>query len=161
MWFAVKTKSRHESLAARSLASRGVEPFLPVYRSRRQWSDRVKVVELPLFGGYFFARLDPDALLPVLQTPGVSYVVGFGGKPAPIPAHEIEAIRRLAASDLPANPHPYLHSGDRVRVKSGPLAGLEGTLVRVRNEWRFVLRVHMLQRAVSVEVDSELVEPLR
>jgi len=161
MWFAVRTKARHEMVAARFVEAQGIEQFVPVYTSRRQWSDRVKAVQLPLFDGYFFVRMNSNRFVPVLSAPGVVNVVGFGGTPSPIPHGEIEAVRRLVNSGLPACPHPYLKAGDRVRIKSGPLQELEGTLLRVRNQWRFVLTVEMLQRAVSVEVDSELVEPAR
>lgn len=161
MWFAIHTKAHHESVAARFVGARGYEHFLPVYRSRRQWSDRVKIVEVPLFAGYFFVRLGTGSHTPILEAPGVVNIVGFGGVPAPIPEAEVEAVRRLAVSGLSACPHPYLKSGDRVRIKGGPLQHLEGTLQKVRNQWRFVLTVELLQRAVSVEVDSELVEPAR
>lgn len=156
MWFAVRTKARHEIVAARFVAARGIEQFVPLYLSRRQWSDRVKTVQLPLFDGYFFVRMDSVGFTPVLEAPGVVNIVGIGGTPSPIPDHEVQAVRRLVASGLPACPHPYLKAGDRVRIKSGPLQELEGTLLRIRNQWRFVLVVEMLQRAVSVEVDSEL-----
>lgn len=161
MWFAVHTKARHEFTAARYLESQGICTFIPVYQSRRQWSDRVKIVKLPLFGGYLFVELDSMRFTPILEAPGVVSIVGFGGEPTPIPDSEIRAVQRLAASGLPASPHPYLKAGDRVRIKGGPLDQLEGTLQRIRNQWRFVLSVEMLQRAVSVEVDSELVEPVR
>ncbi|MBA3974104.1 MAG: NusG-like protein [Candidatus Solibacter sp.] len=161
MWFAVRTRARHESAAARYLEAHGIEQFLPVYKTRRQWSDRVKVMEWPLFSGYLFTRIDSGRFTPVLEAPGVVGIVGFGGTPAPVPEADILAVRRLVASGLPANPHPYLKAGDRVRIKGGPLDQMEGVLQKVRNQWRFILTVDMLQRAVSVEVDSELVEPAR
>lgn len=161
MWFAIRTKARHELVAARFVEARGIEQFVPVYQSRRTWSDRVKTVQLPLFAGYFFVRMDSAGFTPVLEAPGVVHVVGFGGTPSPIPDAEIQAVRRLVSSGLPACPHPYLKAGDRVRIKGGPLQQLEGTLQKIRNQWRFVLSVDMLQRSVSVEVDSELVEPAR
>jgi transcription antitermination factor NusG len=161
MWFAVRTKARHESTAARYLAAHGIEQFLPFYKSRRQWSDRLKVVELPLFAGYLFVQIEAGHFIPVLEAPGVVEIVGFGGTPAPIPDTEIRAVRRLLISGLPASPHPYLKAGDRVRIKGGPLDQLEGILQKVRNQWRFILTVEMLHRAVAVEVDSEMVEPVR
>lgn len=161
MWFAVRTRARHESVAARFVEARGIESFLPVYPSRRQWSDRAKVVQMPLFDGYFFVRMDSGRFSPVLDAPGVIYVVGFGGTPVPIPDEEIKAVRHLVASGLQVCPHPYLKAGDRVRITKGPLQHMEGILQRSRNQWRFVLTVEMLHRSVSVEVDSELVEPAR
>ena len=161
MWFAARTKARHETTAVRYLQARGVDVFLPVYKSRRQWSDRVKVVELPLFVGYFFVQIEDGRFIPVLEAPGVVDIVGFAGAPAPIPEAEVKAVRRLVASGLPASPHPYLKTGDRVRIKGGPLDQMEGIFQKVRNQWRFILTVEMLQRAVAVEVDSEMVEPVR
>jgi len=161
MWYAARTKARHEATAARYLQSRGIDVFLPLYKSRRQWSDRVKVVELPLFNGYLFVQIETDNFIPVLESPGVVEIVGFGGGPAPIPESEIRAVRRLVSSGLPASPHPYLKAGDRVRIKGGPLDQMEGIFQKVRNQWRFILTVEMLQRAVAVEVDSEMVEPVR
>jgi transcription antitermination factor NusG len=161
MWFAVRTKARQEGTAERYLQARGVDVFLPRYKSRRRWSDRVKVAESPLFAGYLFVQIEDGRFIPVLESPGVVDVVGFAGAPAPIPEADITAIRRLVASGLPASPHPYLKAGDRVRIKGGPLDEMEGIFQRVRNEWRFILTVEMLQRAVSVEIDSEMVEPVR
>jgi len=162
MWFAVRTKSRHEALVSRYLEALGIEKFFPVYQARRRWSDRMKTVQLPLFCGYVFIRIaERCRFTPVLEAPGAVEVISFGGVPAPIPDEQIQAVRRLIASGLPACPHPYLKHGDRVRINGGPLAQLEGVLQKVRNQYRFVLTVDMLQRAVSVEVDSELVEPVR
>lgn len=160
MWLALKTRSRHEAVASLSLAARGWETFLPTCPTRRRWSDRVKVVHLPLFPGYLFLRPHSPFLRPVLDAPGVTSFVSFGGRPAPIPDAEIEALQRLAASGLAASDYPFPRAGDRVRIRAGSLEGVEGLLLKVRNQWRLVLRVELLQRAVSVEIDRELVEPL-
>lgn len=148
-------------MAARYLKATGFEEFLPLYSVRRRWSDRVKVVELPLFDGYVFCRIDERHLVPVLGAPGVVHVVSFDGKPAPIPEEEIEAVRRLVASKLPASPCPYLKEGAAVRIRSGPMKGVEGRLIQIKNRYRLVLSVHMLQRSVEVEIDPECVEALK
>ena len=140
---------------------KGLEEFLPTYQCRRKWSDRVKVVEMPLFPGYLFCRFDESDRVPVLQAPGVVHIVGLGGKPEPIPEEQVEAVRRLAASGLPASPCPYLREGMKVRIRSGAMTGVEGQLRKIKNQFCFVLSVHMLQRSVLVEVDAETVEELR
>lgn len=154
-WFAVAVKPRHEKLAARVLRDQGLEDFLPLYRSRRRWSDRLKEIEAPLFAGYVFCRFSPQDRTPVLKTPGVRSIVAFGGQPAPVPDSEISAIRRAVGSGLPVEPGPLLGEGQPVRIERGPLSGLRGVLVRVRDNWRLVVSVELLQRSVAVEVDRD------
>ena len=154
-WYAIRTRSNQEQVVARSLRARGFEEFFPSYRARRQWSDRVKIVELPIFTGYIFCRFDPTVLVPVLSAPGVVQIVW-----GEITEAEIEAVRRLMASSLTASPCPYLKTGMKVRVRSGPLRGVEGVLERVKNRYVLVLSVHLLQRSVQVEVDAESVEAM-
>jgi transcription antitermination factor NusG len=159
-WYALQTKARHEKAVSNYLRLQGLEEFLPLYKSRREWSDRVRVVEMPLFGCYVFCRLDPRSAISVLGVPGVIHVLGYGAEPAPVPEGEIAAIRRLLASDVPALPCPYLKAGVPVRIRSGAMKGLEGRLVRIKSHCRLVLSVHLLQRSVALEVDPESVEVL-
>jgi transcription antitermination factor NusG len=160
-WFAVRTASGREKFVATHLQSKGFEEFLPFYRTKRQWSDRTKEVELPLFPGYLFCRFDFNNRLPILVTPGVKLIVGFGKNPTPVPDAEIEALRRVVASGVAAEPHQqYLTVGERVRIREGSLAGVEGILVDVKNSWRIVLSVEILQRSVSVELDRAAIEPV-
>src|ERR1051326_34348 len=125
-WYAVHVRSKHEKKTADALISKGYECLLPSYRERRKWSDRVKVIELPLFPGYVFSRFDVEVRLPILQTPGVLSVAGIGKIPQPLDADEIDQIRRVTAGGHPAQPWPYLKVGQRVRIMAGPLAGVEG-----------------------------------
>lgn len=157
-WYAVQTRARHEKTVSKYLRLQGVEEFLPLYKSRREWSDRVQVVELPLFGGYIFCRLDTRALGSVLTAPGVIHVLGYGSSPVPVPEGEIAAIRRLLDIDAQVLPCPYLKEGMQVRIRSGAMQGLEGRLERIKNRCRLILSVHLLQRSVSLEVDPESVE---
>ena len=157
-WYALQTKARHEKSVSNHLKMQGMEEFLPLYKSRREWSDRVTVVELPLFGGYVFCRLDRRSMVSALSTPGVIHVLGYGTEPAPVPDIEISAIRRLLSSKMPATPCPYLKTGVTVRIRHGAMQGLEGRLERVKNSCRLVLSVHLLQRSVALEVDPESVE---
>jgi transcription antitermination factor NusG len=157
-WYALQTKARHEKTVSNYLRQQGVEEFLPLYKSRREWSDRVRVVELPLFGGYIFCRVDPNSLVSVLNAPGVMRVLSYGTEPAPVPDGEIAAIRRLLESDLPVLPCPFLKVGATVRIRSGAMKGLEGRFERIKNHCRLVLSVNLLQRSVALEVDPESVE---
>jgi transcription antitermination factor NusG len=132
-----------------------IEAFLPTVTKWSRWKDRKKKVDWPLFPGYCFARFDPARRLPVLKCSGVVTIVAFdGGEPAPIPAHEIDGIRRLVESELAYDPCPFIHEGTMVEVRSGPLKGVVGRLVRKNDKARLVLSVEMISQAVSVEVDA-------
>lgn len=158
-WYAVRVKPKFERVVAQSLASKGLASFLPLYKERRRWSDRVKLVELPLFPGYVFCNLDVRHRLPVLQTPGVLHFVCFDGEPAPVERAEIESLQRAAGSGASLAPWPYLREGQRVVVARGPMKGLNGILLKVRNEFRLIISVTLLQRSVAVEIDREAVRP--
>ncbi len=158
-WFALRVKSRFEKTTSTVLHSKGFEHFSPLYRSRRNWSDRVKEVDLPLFPGYMFCRFNPLDRFPILTTPGVLSVVGIGKIPQPVEEHEIEQIQSILASGMPTQPWPFLTVGQKVRISSGSLIGLEGLLVNIKNSLRLVVSVTLLQRSVAVEIDRESVEP--
>jgi len=159
-WYAVRVQSRFANVASASLRGKGYEEFLPLYRSQRKWSDRVKQVEVPLFPGYLFCRFDPEgSTLPILSTPGVISIVGVGRYPFPIADHEIEAIRTVVRSGLVAQPWAYLGVGSRVYVDGGPLAGLEGIVTNADKVCRLVVSVELLQRSVAVEIDREWARP--
>jgi transcription antitermination factor NusG len=160
-WFAVRTRSNFEQLTATVLRSKGLEEFLPVAMARRRWSDRVKTIEMPLFPGYVFCRLDIQNRLPVLSTPGVVGIVGIGKQPVAIPDHEIASIRSILQSGLAAQPWPFLRVGGRILIDRGPLAGTEGILLRMKGEWRLVASIDLLQRSIAVEVDRDWVKPVR
>ena len=157
-WYALYTRHQHEKTAAWILSNKGLEVFLPLYTVTRRWKDRAKRISLPLFPCYVFLRGPVDRWQPVMTTPGVNSVVGFAGQPAVIPSAEIDAVRQVLAGALRAEPHPFLKCGDRVRVKDGPLEGLEGILVSKKNLFRLILSVELLQRSVAVEVDASMVE---
>jgi transcription antitermination factor NusG len=157
---ALSVKHQHEKAIEAALSQKGFEAFSPMYRSRRQWSDRTKEIELPLFAGYVFCRFAYRAKAYVLNTPAISRVVEFGGKPAAVPHAEIEAVRAVAASRLPLRPWPHLKPGDRVRVERGPLRGVEGILVREKDAVELIVSVELLQRAVAVQVEAASVVPV-
>jgi len=159
-WHAAYTRHQHEKCVADGLVGRGVEVFLPVYDAVRRWHDRQKRLSLPLFPCYVFFRSDAARRMKVLSTPGVHSIVGFGGQPAVIEKCQIDAIRAAVESRLPIEPHPFLRCGDRIRVKFGPLAGVEGILTRKRGFTRLVLSADLLQQSISVEVGAECIEKI-
>jgi transcription antitermination factor NusG len=159
-WYAVYTCSRHEKRVAQQLEERGIDHFLPVYRSVRRWKDRKKELELVLFPGYIFVRFPLMNRLQVLQLPGVVRFVCFNGQPAALPAGDIEALRNGLSEKLRVENHPFLTVGRRVRVISGPLAGAEGILVRRRSNSRLVISIEAIMRSVAVEIDEADVVPI-
>ncbi len=160
LWYAVYTRARHQKPVATQLTRQEVECFLPLYESARRWKDRRVVLKLPLFPGYVFVHIDLSGRLKVLQTPGVVNLVEFGGVPCPIPDAEIEALQACLDSRVRVQPHPYLSVGRRASVKSGPLVGLEGILVRRKNGYRLVLSIDSINSSVCVELDAIDVEPV-
>ena len=159
-WYAAYTSANHEKRVAEQLARRSVEHFLPVYQVVRRWKDRRVKLQLPLFPGYIFVRLALHDRLRVLQTPGVVKLVGFGETPSALPQDEIDALRTSLAVGVRAEPHPYLRVGRRVRVKWGPLAGMEGILKRRKNQDRLVISLELILRSVAVEVSALELEPM-
>ncbi len=159
-WFALRTRSNFEKIAAIALGNKGLTSYLPSYKNRRRWSDRVVVADKPLFQGYVFCRFDPLDRLPVLTTTGVISIVGCGTEPAPIDDHEIEAIDAILRSGLATEPCPFLREGQRVRVRQGSLEGVEGILTKKKSDFRLVISVTMLQRSIAVEIDREWIEAL-
>lgn len=155
-WYALTVKPNHERATAQALGCKDLESFLPLYLTRRRWSDRIKELELPLFAGYVFCRFADGERAQALATPGVTSVVGFGNRSAPVAEEEIQALRTMLASGLPVGPWPYLRVGERVRIEAGPLCGLEGILTQVKDVWRVVVSVELLQRSVAAEVDRDV-----
>jgi transcription antitermination factor NusG len=157
-WYAAYTSANHEKRVAGELGRRSMECYLPLYGSVRRWKDRRVRLELPLFPGYVFVRVALRNRLQVLQVPGVARLVGFDGRPAAVPNEDIEAIRTCLAGDHPLLPHRYLQRGQRVRVLSGPLAGLTGVVVRQKKRTRLVISFDLLMRSVAVDVGDFLME---
>jgi transcription antitermination factor NusG len=153
-WHALHTKHQHEKYVTDMLAEKGFEVFCPTYAEIHRWKDRKKEVTIPLFSGYLFFAGGLDRRVDLLSTPGVCAIVSFGNTPAVVPEEEINAIRLAAASSQRVEPHPFLKEGQRVRVKSGPLAGVEGILQRWKDSFRLVLSVELLGRSVAVEVEQ-------
>jgi transcription antitermination factor NusG len=160
-WFAVRTSVRWEVKVSSELSRRGVEVYLPLCRSKRNWSDRIKVIDQPVFPGYLFARFPLDQRIRVLEAPGVKQVVGIGSTPVPLDDHEIENLKTLVAANALLMPWPYLNAGQRVRIERGPLAGVEGFVVRAPQEsLRIVVSVDLLQRSIAAEIDRDCLASL-
>jgi transcription antitermination factor NusG len=152
-WFAILVRTSKEKTASLLLENTGYECFVPTSKYIRRWSDRIKEVEVPLFPGYFFCRMNPHNRLPVLMTPGVIQIVGVGKTPIPVEEEEMAAIRRVGKSGLPTMPWPYLEVGHVVRIEEGPLNGLTGIVLKIKSGLKLVLSVSLLQRSVAVEID--------
>jgi transcription antitermination factor NusG len=160
-WYAIRVQSRFEATASAILRGKGYEEFLPLYQSRRRWSDRVKLLDLPLFPGYLFCRFDVSGrLLPILTTPGVICIVGAGKSPIPVGEDEIAAVQAVLRSGLPSSPWPFLNVGAHVYIERGPLTGLEGIVTSADKKYRLVVSVPLLQRSVAVEIDSDWARPI-
>lgn len=160
-WYALYTRSRHEKQVAAQLQQRDIESFLPLYSSVRRWKDRRVNLQLPLFPGYIFVHTSLQRRIEVLSVPGAVRFVAFNGRPAVLP--ESDLLRLLAGLDqgLRAQPHPYLKVGHRVRVRSGPLAGTEGILLRKKDQFRLIVSIDLIMRSVAVDIDAADVEPLK
>ncbi|MGA1844043.1 MAG: transcription termination/antitermination protein NusG [bacterium] len=162
-WYAVHTSSRHEDMVHMRLAAKEIPVFLPKIEKWSTRKDRKKRIRVPLFNGYLFinVHLDKYTWLHVLKTPGVARIVGNQNEPVPIPDEQIDSIRILLNNDVMLNPFPYLKIGQRVRIVNGPLTGVEGILVKTDpGKNKLVVSVDLLQRSLSVELNSIDVEPL-
>jgi len=157
-WYALHTRPRFEKLAAKHLRDKGYEEYVPLYRSTRRWSDRIKTVEMPLFSGYIFCKFDIQDRLPVLVVPGVLSIVGMGKVPETIPESQISSLQQLVASGNQCGPWPFVQAGRIVSVTRGPLAGLKGTVIEVKSSLRLILSLPLLQRSVAVEIDRDCVD---
>jgi len=160
-WYGLQTRPRHEKIVAQRLAERDVTTFLPLVSEGLRWSDRKKTVQVPLFSCYVFARFTPNRAerLRVLRVDGVFGFVGARGEGTPIPDQQIDAVRSLVETQLPWSSHPFLKIGQRVRIKSGVLDGLEGILVSRNGDRSLVISVDAIQRSLAVRVEGYEVEP--
>ena len=159
-WFAVFTISRHEKRVDEHMRVRAIESFLPLYEKERHWKDGSKgMLQLPLFSSYTFVRISHRERMPVLKVPGVIAIVGGGPQPFPVPDSYIHFLRE-SIRERKIEPHPYLITGARVRIRSGVMAGMEGVLLRKKNFFRVVLTLEMIMKSITVEVGTEDIEPV-
>ena len=159
-WFAIQTRHRHEKRVAARLREANIETFLPLHRSAHRWKNGVTAhVDLPLFPSYLFAKVPRHERLRVLREPGVLSIAASNASPTPIPDTDMVQLR-IAAESFQAQPHPYLCIGERVRVVAGPFAGLEGLLLRRKQELRVVISIEVIMRSITVEVSELEIEPV-
>jgi transcription antitermination factor NusG len=158
-WYAVYTRCHQERIVKSQLDGKDVENFLPTFERISQWKDRKKLIQVPLFPGYLFVKIALLRRLEVLNAYGAVQIVGNSTGPLPIPEEQIASVRTFVEVGLKCDPHPYLKVGTKAKIKEGPLAGFEGILIRKKNRSLFVLSVDLIQRSISVELGSWLVEP--
>lgn len=159
-WFALQVVPRREKRVTSLLEYKGHEAFLPTYQVRRNWSDRIKTLDQPMFPGYVFCRFHKTGSGLVLATPGVIRVVSFGGKPSPISGQEITGLQRINQSGVDVSPYPYAQVGQKVRITNGPFADLVGVVIQVRNQRRLVVSVDTILKAISIAIEAEDVTPI-
>ena len=159
-WYAAYTRANHEKKVAEQLEFRNIEQLLPLHSSIRQWKDRKVRLMRPLFPGYVFVRTSLQKRLQVLQVPGIAGLVGFGGQPVCMPEEDIQFLRWCMNYEGGVEPHPYPAVGSRVRVKGGPLAGLKGVVVHLKNRAKLVVSFDLIQRSATVEAEQIDVEAL-
>jgi transcription antitermination factor NusG len=159
-WYALYVRSHCERATEQRLKGKGYRAFSPFYQTLRKRRDRTKQLDLPLFPGYVFCSFNPNKRLPILTTPGVVNIVGAGKIPEPVKQSEIDSIQIVAEAGQTVQPWPFLRQDQRIRIEAGPLAGIEGTLLTVKDQLRLVVSITLLQRSMAVEVDQEVVCPL-
>lgn len=159
-WFAAYTTPRHEKRIAQHLQLRNIEHFLPLYSVSRKWKDGSRVsVDFPLFPNYVFVNMVRSQKVRVLEIPGVLALAGARQQPAAVPDLYINSLKE-AIRLKKAEPHPYLVVGETVRVTNGAMAGIEGILIRKKNEFRVVITLDMIFQSIAMEVDASDVEPV-
>ena len=157
-WYAVYTRARHEKTVDRLFQDKDVESFLPLHDVLSRWKDRRAWVQKPLFPGYLFVHVVGGGLGDVWRTRGVVHVVGDGESAVAVPDEQVEAIRQMIESPVKVDPWPYMRKGTLVRVKTGPLTGMEGYIVRRKGTCRLVVSVDLLGRSVAAEIGAECVD---
>ena len=150
-------KPRFDKAVARALEIKGYETLLPLYRKTHKYGARSKSSELPLFPGYVCCRFDVHSRLPILTTPGVIQVLGAGNMPIPVSDGEINSLQTAIGTGLPIQPFDFVNDGERVRISSGVLAGVEGIVLKSKPSLRLILSVTLLQRSVMLEIDRDQV----
>ena len=157
-WYAFVTRPRHEKKVKNYLDKKGLVNYLPVQRTLNQWKDRRRWVESPLFSCYIFAHISYADRYEVLTVPSVVRQVGFGNKPAPVPAEDIESIKTILNANQNVTVIDGKVAGDRVRILSGPLAGMEGQLVQFRGSQCFEIYLETIGKSILVDVRDNQVK---
>jgi len=159
-WYALQVRTRWENSTAVLLSGKGYPTLLPTYQTKKRWNGRLRQLNAPLFPGYVFCQFDALNRLPILVTPGVIAVVGRGRVPLPVDDSEMDAIQAIVSSGFRAEPWPYLEIGQRIRIESDALNGVEGILINFKGNHRIVVSVSLLRRSVALEIDRSCVRPV-
>jgi transcription termination/antitermination protein NusG len=161
-WYAVQTMPRHERKVAAELQRKGLQTLLPLLPCERQWSDRVRVLDMPLFPGYVFVQMSavPDVRIAVLRSSGVTSFVGIRGVGVPIPETQIAAVQSIIDQKLPFSPYPFLNVGQRVRILGGSLDGIEGILTEIKGDLSLVISVDLIHKSLAIRVAGYRIEPV-
>jgi transcription antitermination factor NusG len=161
-WYALHTRARHERVVEHRLREQGMETFLPTVRETHRWSDRKKIVEVPLFSCYVFVRcvLNSDDRTRVYRVESVHGFVGTRGAGIPIPDEQIESVRTVLSQPAPCRSHPFLKVGQRVRVCGGAMDGVEGVFLSENGDRSLVISVEVIQRSLAVRIDGYDVKPI-
>ena len=154
-WIAIYTKSRHEQIVINELSKKDIESFCPMFKERRQWSDRKKWVHFPLFRSYVFARIHLKENIFVLQTIGVNKIVKFQNKISIIPDQVINDIKNIVDGGYKIQQVDYFIKGDEVSVVSGPLKGVNGIIQDLKGDNRLIMKVEAIRQAFSIEISPE------
>ena len=160
-WYAIYTRPRHEKKVHAQLTEKEIETFLPLISRKRQWKDRKKTVEMPLFSSYIFVDFEYKYRFDVLETDGVVKIVNFNGSPAVVPDWQIESLRQMLASPKTIQLENYIRPGELVEVTEGPMQGMRGTVVTRKNSNRLVLSIEGIMQSVSVEVDEFVLKKIK
>lgn len=159
-WFAVMVRNRWEKSAAQCLAQKGYQCLLPISKQRHRWSDRWKEIDVVLFPGYLFCSMDPERQVPVLSVPGVLSIVRTRTGLTPVGRDEIAAVELLSRAGVPAQPWPYVETGQVVYLDQGPLRGLTGIVLKGKQESTLIISLQLLKRSVAVEIDRTWISAL-
>ena len=160
LWFAVQTKPRHEKKVSEILTEKGIQNFLPLFRSKRQWADRWKWVEVPLFSQYLFVRIpgSVECRVQVLRTNGVVRLAGETGRGTAIPDEQIANLYMIVNHKIPSLPLYKIRIGERIRIRGGALNGMEGVLAAVENDRSLVISIDLIQKSVAIRIEGFEVE---
>lgn len=159
-WLCAQVRAGCEFRSAFGLQERGYETFVPVFEQRRTWSDRIKLVQVPLFTGYVFLKFNAESIYPAVTAPGVLRLVGTGAMPTAMEDSEIEALQLTARLNLPCGPFEFLEVGQEVMVRLGPLSSIKGKIVQFKNKQRLILSINLIKRSVFVDIDRYEVTPI-
>jgi transcription termination/antitermination protein NusG len=162
-WFALFVRSKHEFAVEKELSKKHIETFIPTVQKFRQWTDRKKLIAFPLFPGYLFVHMNPcpEEFSKVLKTPGSVKLLSAGnGNPTPVPTEEILSLKIVLENTEHFDVYPYLKEGSRIRIKNGPLKGIEGILKMKENQYMCIINIEILGRSIGVKIYADDLEAL-